>query len=434
MIASIKPNPWDHEVTAAFCWQVAARFGVARPGVPACHAMDKDTVRSHFSVDTLRQNLSPFLRGSLFYGAYWGIVGLYQPFAFVYFSQRGISSEQIGWLSAIFALCVLLVSPLVSRLADRTNLRVPALAICVAGYGAMLVVLPAARDFLPLALLYLILNVFHAPIGPVADSLVVRMAAHHRLNFGGMRLWGSLIFAAISAVAGLVWQSAGYGVMFPVSGVLMVLVAGAAMLLSEGAVTAEDASPQHAGASTAWWRDVRFMLMLASLFLIGATFAMAWTFESIYVTYLGGSQALIGGMIGLSALCELPPMLYTQRLMRRIGDINTLLLAFLMLGLSYFGYWLADGTWSILAVNVVKGLGFGLFYISAVVIVDRRAPHGLASTYQGLMSAVAFGLAPVLIGPVGGWIYGTFEPRSLFLVSGFMVIAAGLVLIPVLKR
>ena len=381
-----------------------------------------------------KQRFSPALRGSLFYSLYWGFVGIFQPFLFLYFSNLGLNSGQIGLLSSIFSLCVLVVTPLVARLADYLNRRTLLLAICVAGYAMVLLIFPIARNFYSLLFMFLLLNIFNAPIASLADSLVVRMSVHSHVNYGGMRLWGSLTFAIFSALFGLVWQQTGFGSMFLVGGILMFLVVGSALLLDENAHVHDPSQSQERSPalkpSASMLQDVPFLFILAAFFLIGAAFAIVWTFDSLFVAQLGGSNALIGGMRGLSALAELPPMQYSSRILRRLGDFKTLLLSLLLLALSDFGYWMAGPTWSILLVNIFKGLGYGLFFIAMIVIVDRRAPHGLSATYQGLTSAVAFGLAPTLVGPLGGWIYASISPRAVFLTAGLLILAAMLILIP----
>lgn len=380
------------------------------------------------------QRLSPHSRGSLFYGLYWGMIGFYSPFLFVYFSQLGFSGTQVGLLSSILSLCSLVVAPLVSRLADHTNRRRDVLALCLTGSGVMLAVFPVGRTFWIAALLYSLLNIFHAPASSIADGLVVRMANTHALNYGGMRMWGSLVFALVSALLGLVWERAGFQMMFWVSGGLVLLIAWVPHLLEEPRTYAaeETSAVQHApiSAVTLIRQDRRLMLLLAALGLIGASMAMVFTFESIYVTFLGGTRVVIGVMSGLSALSELPPMLFNQRILHRLGDLNTLLLSFALFGLAFFGYGLAGSIWVIYMLNILKGLAFGLFFIAAVVIIDRRAPARLAATYQGVMAAVVWGLAPMIASPLGGWLYEQFQPRTLFLAAGLIVAIAGLVLVP----
>ena len=264
------------------------------------------------------------------------------------------------------------------------------------------------------------------------------MATAHSLNFGGMRLWGSLVFALISALLGLVWERTGLQTMFLVGGSLTLLIAWTPYLLEEKQPHNPDktsAVPRpKVSALDLILRDSRLLLILAALTLFGASLSIVFTFESIYVTYLGGSRAVIGVMIGLGALAELPPMLFSQRLLHRLGDFKTLLLSSILLGLACFGYWLAEDIWLILLVNIVKGLAFGLFFIAAVVIIDRRAPAGLTSTYQGLMAAVAWGLAPMIASPLGGWLYKSPQPRTLFLVAGLVVVVAGVVMVPAFSK
>jgi len=54
----------------------------------------------------------------------------------------------------------------------------------------------------------------------------------------------------------------------------------------------------------------------------------------------------------------------------------------------------------------------------------------MASTYQGILSAACWGLAPLLGGPFSGWLYQAYGPVALFLTASGLAVAAGALLLP----
>lgn len=394
----------------------------------------------------LRQRLSTFQRGGLFYGVYWGVVGLYQPYMFVYFSSLGFSKAQIGMLSSVLSLCVMISTPMFSRLADRLNRRTTVMAGLVLVYATLLTIFPIAKTFQSILPMFLLMSIFYTPIAPIGDSLVVRMASGGKASFGGMRLWGSLVFAVTTAVFGIIWQKTGFQPMFYIGAGLMATCTTFAVLLLDEPRPAEDTSPTRAtahmqeatpAAASSLPRmllsDTPMLFLLCALILVGSAFSIVWTFDTLFVTSLGVGNSMIGYMRGISALVEFPPMLFSGWILRRIGHMRAFLLSVFLLALSFFGYALANSAASILFVNVIKGLGYGLFFIAMVVIVDKRAPRGFSSTYQGITSAAAFGLAPAISAPLGGWLYDLISPRSLFVITGVIMLLSMLVIIPAFK-
>jgi MFS family permease len=74
--------------------------------------------------------------------------------------------------------------------------------------------------------------------------------------------------------------------------------------------------------------------------------------------------------------------------------------------------------------SVFRGLGFGLFYASTVHLVHDLAPRAWGSTLQGVMNALAFGLAQLISRPAGGAIYDGLGPSAAFVTAGLAVLLA----------
>ena len=84
--------------------------------------------------------------------------------------------------------------------------------------------------FLPVFAMY---AVFLSPISPITDGLLARMASNFRLDYGRIRLWGSVGYGLTSIVMGAVYTRIGYDSIFLVTGLLILPVSLLSLLLVE---------------------------------------------------------------------------------------------------------------------------------------------------------------------------------------------------------
>lgn len=384
-------------------------------------------------MDNLRSKIHPGLRGALFYAAYWGVVGMFEPFINVHFLRLGFTEQQIGWLAAVFPLCNFIITPFISRMADRTNRRILFLAIACAGFGLSLIFLPIPTTFLTVLPVFALVVVFRAPIVALADSLIAKVAERRMLDFGRMRLWGSILFTITATALGFLWEKTGFTTMFILSGVFFILVVIAALLQDEvGNPPAADLQPNPASRPQARMvlPETGIIFLLAATFLIVGAMVMVGTFSTVYMTEITKVEFFVGAMFGLSAMGEVPSMMFGKKIAQRLGDTSTLILAYAVVALGYVGFGLSHDPYSLLVFSILRGLGFGLFLVTTVTIINQRAPENLYSTYQSLLNSLCWGLAPLMGGPISGAIYGSFGPSTLFFTTAAMTLMAILLILP----
>ncbi len=365
-------------------------------------------------------------QGSLFYLGYWGVTGVFLPFINVYFVRLGLDGRAVGVLSALSPLMTLLAAPPLSALADRRGWRARTLAVSIAGLAATLVLLAAPRTTATLLPVMLLLGLFRCPVAAVGDSLVSRMALRHGLNFGRMRLWGSLGYALVSVACGLLWQRVGFGPMFVAAGLLFLPVVPVAAQLEEG-----PGARQGAGAGPPLGAALRAPALRAVLLattLVGAALGMESAFAGVYMAHLGGDDLTIGVLAAVVALSELPTLRYGAAIARLLGDRGALLLSYGLLGAAYLGYGLAAHPWALVAWGGVLGIAFGLFFVSTVSSLNRHSPPGWSATIQAIMNAGAFGLAQLVAGPLGGVIYDSRGGSTVFVACAAVVGLAALLI------
>lgn len=363
---------------------------------------------------------SPSRRGSVYYAGFWAIIGVYAPFMNVYFSRLGLTASQIGLLSTLFPLMMLVTAPVLSALADRYARRRTMLQASLVTSALMLFLLGVPQEFAALALVSLVFAFFRSPATAIADGLIARMASRYRLNYGNMRLWGSLSFAIAAVASGLAWRQLGFRPMFALAAALTAPLLLFTTLLEEGPpVDRQRRQPFRKVAG-----NPGLVVIVASAFLLGAGMNTCFNFGSIYLDSLGGDPFALGLFSAIMAFCEVPAMRNSDYLLRRLGGPRALILASGMSAVAAAGFAVAQGPTALLVANAGRGFGFGLFYVCAVRLVNDRVPEEWSSTAQAMLGAAMMGLAPLLSSPVGGWVYDTLGPVALFAGATFVVVLA----------
>ena len=363
---------------------------------------------------------SPYWKGSWYCLGYWGVGGVYLGFINVFFTKIGLNATQVGILSALVPLSGVLLAPLVAGWADRRAARVSLVMWGLAGIGVSLLALFFVRGFWPVLLVFLVYAAFTSFVPPVADGLVARMAVKHGLEYGRMRLWGSLSFAITSVVFGWLWGLWGYTPMFLVSAVMFVLFAPTTRGLEEGV------SPPvgERFRVQSGLQDAGLVLVLVLSLLIGLGLGLSAPFLGVNIERLGGTALQIGLLFGAIAIAEVPVMRLEARLARSVGDAGVLALACLCFAAVYATFALVKDPNVLILVSLLEGTGFALFFVGTVRIVDERATAGRSSTWQSVRNGLAFGLAPLVGSPLGGAIFDARGPLVFAVTAVVMLVGA----------
>lgn len=383
-------------------------------------------MRSECVVQPVKQRSSA-LAGSLFYAFFWGATGVYTPFVNVYFADLGLTGQEIGGLSTLVPLALLLVTPLVSAVSDQFQRRVRVLQFSLLATIVAFGVLGAgyAITFETLLPPVLLLAVASSPIVALADTIIARMSVRYALNFGQLRLWGSLCFATAAIGCGYIWEWVSYEWMFWATAVLLIPSIFISQELEEEPPPTGEAALLSGRVSGITGLPV----VLLACFLVGIALSFSFTFDGVYMVQLGGTQALVGLMFGVAALSELPVMQCAGRLNRRLGEVNTLVLACLILLVAFWGYVFAPSTTVLLGFAALRGAGFGLFLVSSIQLVDALSPAARSATAQSLRQGSSFGLSALVAGPLAGWLFDGYGMGVMFGVGGTAVFLAALILL-----
>ena len=157
-------------------------------------------------------------------------------------------------------------------------------------------------------------------------------------------------------------------------------------------------------------------------------------FFSIHLVDIGAPSWMVGTSWALGAAVEVPIMLSFGWLATRYGLGRLLLIGAMLFALRAAAIVLTNDPLLLTLTMALHGAAFALFLVGGVSYVSERAPAGAAATAQGMLVAIAFGLAQIIGPGIGGLLAADGGLLRTFTVSGAGSVLAVLALGWVLRR
>ncbi len=369
---------------------------------------------------------SASLRYAAFYGAVFLTLGVYLPFWPVFLRERGLSAAEIGLLLALASWIRVITTPAIAQAADRSG-RAKAVLALAAGLALVLFAgLLPAYGFWPVLLVMLpAAAAFHALI-PLVESQTMAAVRRERLDYGRIRLWGSITFIAGTVGAGRLITGRDPDLVLG-----LVLGALAATLLAALAVPApREGRPRGAGRirPLALIGDRRFLLFLLAAALLQASHAVYYGFSALHWRAAGLSESAIGWLWAEGVIAEILLFAVSGAIMARAEPPRLLALA----GLCGLVRWTvlatSAGLPALIAVQALHAVTFGAAHLGAMHFIARAAPPGLSATSQSLYSAVSGGIAMGLAMLAAGTLYAAYGGGAFLAMAGLSAAGLGLAL------
>ncbi|MDQ6987124.1 MAG: MFS transporter [Mariprofundaceae bacterium] len=353
----------------------------------------------------------------LFYAAYFAAMGIVLPFFPVYLAGRGLNVAAIGVFTGLLSVAKVLAPPIAGRALDKS--RNPGYFILFASLAAAALALlfPWADANWMLALLVLAFGCLWAAVLPLTDGLSVAVSEAALMDYGRLRVWGSIGFVAASLLGGL-WLADTQATNFPywLAG-LMLLAALSARGFPDRSKSIEntDKYREESHRALAW-------LLLVG-FLMQASHGAYYGFFSLYLLQAGYAGWQIGAFWVLGVLAEIVLMWRFSRSVAAIAPAWMLSCCLLLAALRWLGIALTTELIWLILLQLLHAASFAAFHINAVTWVQRLAPAHRRTSAQGWYSAAGFGLGTAL-GIMGcGWIATRHDGMADF-SSAFAVCAA----------
>src|SRR3954469_26056251 len=149
------------------------------------------------------------LRLSLFYAAYFLVIGIQLPFWPLWLESRGLTAAEIGVVLSVALWVRIVTIPVAGVVVDRTGGRRTALIVLSGSALAASLLYPPIGGFWPILLVTVLVSACFSPVMNLGDNLTLLIARAERLDYGRMRLWGSVTFIAAASLGGIMAAGSG---------------------------------------------------------------------------------------------------------------------------------------------------------------------------------------------------------------------------------
>lgn len=341
------------------------------------------------------------------------IWGIFLPFWSVWLEDKGVSSEQIG---ALFSLGLLLrfcsnIILLPRLKTAKTTLKL----LCYLSFSILLclLVLVFFQDWYALAALTLLLNFLMGPMVPLGDIIGTRLVKQIHINYGQVRLWGSVSFIVGSACVG--WAISQFGNESILWLIMMAACLTYCLSLTHLTPQIKDSThlTQHRINLRTLLIQPKVIYFLLIMGCIQGSHAAYYAFSALYWKSMNISEFNIALLWGVGVFAEVLLMRFNDLFFDRWTIKKMLLLALITGIIRWFVLSQTTHLTLLILVQTFHAFTFALAHLAAMRFIAKQADH-LMVGYQTLYSSFSLGLVMALLTYVSGWVYQP-QDSTLFL-------------------
>ena len=358
---------------------------------------------------------------------YFAAIGLFNPYAPLWFQSLGYSTLLIGGIASLQSWTRVLAPYAWSWAGDHSGRRTELIRLAAVGALLASAGLLGVRAALPVAVVTTLLFLANSGVVPLYEALLA-----HLLNtatgvdpkrYGRVRVWGSIGFIISVTAFGALLDRYGIGV-FPAFVLAMnVLLLVAALRLPatrEDAVHDEPAPPV-----LPLLRQPEVAWFFASIFFTVLAHTSLYAFFSLYLVSLGYGKAAVGALWAVSVAVEILFFWSQGRWFVLLTPHRWLQVVALVTALR-FAATAGGGAWVpvLVLAQMTHAVTFAAHHAACITLVHRYFPGRLRGRGQALYTTLGYGISGVLGGVGGGWLILHLGFAAVFWAAALCALAA----------
>jgi nucleoside transporter len=316
------------------------------------------------------------------------------------------SGEQIGFAAGTTAIGAIVSPFFIGLIADKLFATQKVLAILHALGAVLLFVSSSQQSFTPLYILVLLYAMCYMPTLALTNSLAFRQMRDPKLEFGPIRVLGTLGWIVAGLLIGYLRLEA--------TAVPMRLAAAASLVMAVYCLTLPDTPPLATSTQFKFadifppqamrmFRERSFAIFALASFLICVPLQFYYAFTNLFLNEIGTRNAaakMTGGQMS-----ELFFMILIPWFFRRLGVKYMLIAGMAAWTVRYLLFAYGNngpGMWMLWGGILLHGVCYDFFFVTGQIYVDRKAPLALRAALQGMITFLTYGAGMF----VGSWLSG----------------------------
>jgi PPP family 3-phenylpropionic acid transporter len=362
------------------------------------------------------------VRLSFIFGALFLITGFQLPYLPVWLDWRGLTATEIGIVTSLPHFLGLVVTPTVGFVADRIGAHRRAIVALAWSAFAAVVALAEMRGFWSILVLATAFLLSVQTMMPLTATVAMSGVKALGLDYGRMRLWGSLTFIGAGFAGATVLDSLG------AKAIVWLLVAGAAITvgtahwlachrLDSARHCASRSAPLGLAEIAELARSADFVLFLCAAGAVQAAHAVFYAFGVLHWRTLGISNSAIGLLWAMGVIAEVGLFAFSRSIVHRVGAAELIVAGAAAAVVRWLSMALDPPFLILVPLQFLHALTFGATHLGAMHFIARTIAPDRAGTAQAIHATATSGLAMGGAMLLSGLLYGRVGGQSYFAMA-----------------
>ncbi len=366
------------------------------------------------------------------YFLYFGVLGIFLPYFNLYCYHIGFSGYQIGLLSALRSIVMVLFSLIWGILADRFLIRRPIYIFCNFISMVLWSLFLYTTDYYMMIVITICYTIFYAPIISFLEAFTMDVLGKEKKSYGRVRVWGSIAFITVVTLLGKIIGI--YSIKIIIALILAGSLIQAVFALNIPKTVIAPLSVRGQGETNSFIIGAKALcrkqvvLFLFCAFLMLVSHGAYYGFFSIHLENMGYGSTFIGIAWALASGSEIMVMINSDRIFKRFSIDNILFFSFMTAALRWLILFFAHSPVVILVSQVLHAVTYGTFHIASILYIDLLAPGEAKTMGQVVNNAVTYGLGMMTGFFINGYLFEITASSNLFIMSAFIALAGGVLL------
>lgn len=341
----------------------------------------------------------------------------------LYFMDQGFSAHQIGIIYSTGPFISIFANLLMGMASDKFQTIRKLLTLLLFGQLAMLSLLFPVHHFGLICLVMTAFYFFQTPMNPLSDSLILLASQHIKTPYALIRIFGSLGFAVSAYLFGLISKEVGSVWTLPLGLCTITITILLSFLLKD--YRGSTRKIEFSG-FLKLLRKPEVLFFFFIILLVSISHRMNESFLAVALRQMGATDSQVGLAWLFSAVSEIPVLFLMGKYGHKFKELPLLIFACLMYMLRF---WLAselDNPVAVLSTQLMHSVSFGIYFSTALRYLSNLIPDEYRSSGQAVYAVVWSGLAGLISGTVGGFIFEHYGRSAFYQIGAALALLSAI--------
>lgn len=339
----------------------------------------------------------------------------------IYLSNIGLTKTMIGTVTGVAGLAALFAQPFFADIADSSKSKNGVMRLMLLITAVLYPMILLNNSLIYVLIMYTLYFVFRRFQPSLNVTMSVEYSEQNQRSYGPIRMMGAVGYGLMMLVMSrLTKLENGVSYTFFAFSVIVVVVIGILFLMPK--MPGHNSRQSGSRVSPAKLVKCKLLiLMLAFQVFLSIASGFSHSYFSLYFTEdMGGSNALYGIVLSVSAFVEIPFLFMSDKIINKLGARKMLCVLGAFSSLRWFVCFFATSTVTLFVAHCFNFISILETVTYSITLSKMVAPRFKTSVQT--LSATIQNVASILLASfLGGFLADLVGIRFLFLISGIIV-------------